>query len=129
MNCPSCGGSKFEKIGNSVYCVTKVNGRLCGATLKGDLRRKYFTQYACKKDRKEYFRKYFNRYYHRNLVKYKEGITIEEIAELKFCERSTVWRNKKKFDVVPGTKPTLIIFNEKVKGWFPNGSKNNNQHQ
>lgn len=122
MNCPSCGGTKFEKIGNSVYCVNKVAGKLCGVTLKGDLRRKYFEKYATHKDRK----KYFNEYYHRNKKRFKDGLILSEAAALKFTTWQTVKNNLHKFDVVPGSHPRVIIFNKKFLKWCSRGSKNNN---
>lgn len=115
MTCPACNGSKFEKLGNSVYCVNKINGKFCGVTLKGNLRREFFEKHASHKDRK----KYFNEYYHRNKKRFKDGVLISDAAELKFVTVRCINKNKNKFDIVPGSHPVLIVFNNKFCNWKP----------
>jgi hypothetical protein len=128
MTCPACNGNKFEKIGNSVYCLNYINGRLCGVTLKGKLRREYFAKHASKKDRNNYW----NKYYYRKKRKYRDGITLSEIAVLKFCTVRAVEFVKNKFDILQSKKPIIVKFNNKVTDWNPKRyqrkGRNNDQH-
>lgn len=119
MNCPRCKTpDKFHQAGTSVFCVAKIGGRPCWYTLTHEQGKIYFAEKrasAIKKKRTEYFRLYYKE--HRR--KYKNGITIAQIAAFKLCDVSTVWRNKNKFDILPGAKPSLYKFNDKIINWLP----------
>lgn len=119
MNCPACNGERFKQVGNSVYCVSLVKGKLCGVTLKGELRREYFVLHASKKDR----RKYFAEYKRRHRINNSDGMLLSEIAIIKFCHRDTVYKNISKFDVIKNSHPLRIKFNRKVFDWIPKNVK------
>ena len=111
MHCPKCKAiNKFKRDGKAVYCVAKVGNGLCLYTLKAN-EKKIFNI----RRRKEYKRKYY-----RNKKKYLPGISLKEIAIIKFCNYDTVLKNKNEFDIIPGTKPVRVEFNDKVLKWWPN---------
>lgn len=106
MHCPKCKTvNKFKREGKAVYC-----GK-CFYTLSR-IEKKKFNK---RSSRKEYFKKYY-----RDKKKYLPGISLKEIAIIKMCSRITVWKNKKEFDIIPGTKPMRFVFNNKVLRWWPN---------
>ena len=105
MHCPKCKTvNKFKRDGKAVYC-----GK-CFYTLSR-IEKKIFNVQR----RKQYQKKYY-----RNKKKYLPGISLREISIIKMCSRVTVWKNKKEFDIIPGTKPTRAVFNNKVLKWWPN---------
>ena len=106
MHCPKCKtANKFKRDGKAVYC-----GK-CFYTL-GRTEKKKFN---ARRSRLEYWRKYY-----RKKQKFLHGISLKEISIIKMCARSTVWKNKNKFDILPGTKPMRVEFNYKVLKWWPN---------
>ena len=48
-----------------------------------------------------------------------EGIRISEVAKIKFTNRQTVYNHLQKFDIIPGTSPLSIKFNNKIFNWNP----------
>jgi len=64
--------------------------------------------------RREYMKRY--RALHNEFT---PGIKVGELAKIKFVSRITVYRNKEHFDVVPGSHPRLLKFNEKIFNWNP----------
>lgn len=110
MRCPNCKTeNKFKRDGKAVYCVAKVRNGMCLYPLKADEKIKFNEHH-----RKEYKKKYYN-----NKRKYLPGISLKEIAIIKFCDYDTVHKNIKEFDIIPGIKPMRIEFNRKVMRWWP----------
>ena len=106
MHCPKCKTvNKFKRDGKAVYC-----GR-CFYTLSR-IEKKRFNKRI---NRKEYQKEYY-----KNKKKYLPGISLKEIAIIKFCDYDTVHKNKKEFDIIPGTTPMRVEFNRKVMRWWPN---------
>lgn len=119
MICPRCKTeNKFHQAGTSVFCVAKIGGRPCWYTLTHEQAKIYFTEKranAVKKKRTEYFRLYYKE--HRR--KYKNGITLRQVAIIKKTSYKSVWKNLNKFDIIPDTHPVQIKFNKKIFQWFP----------
>lgn len=125
MLCPHCKTKdNFKQEGTSVYCVAKVKSGLglCWYTLTPEERKKYFAEkrkHAEHKKRTEY-----NRVYYKECRrKYHNGITLAEIAIMKRCGVTTVKSHIKKFDLIPGTKPRVYKFNDKIFKWFPKNTR------
>lgn len=106
MHCPKCKTvNKFKRDGKAVYC-----GR-CFYTLSRAEKKRFNKRISRKEYQKEYYK---------NKKKYLPGISLKEIAIIKFCDYDTVHKNKKEFDIIPGTKPMRVEFNRKVMRWWPN---------
>lgn len=119
MICPNCNtANQFKAEGKYVHCIAKPGGILCGFRLNDEDAKKYFIENNNRKRRIDYF---YRRY--KKKKKEIEGITINEIAMMKFCHRDTVYHNIKSFDVIPGSKPVRIRFNKKVLYWMPENRK------
>jgi len=105
MHCPKCKTvNKFKRDGKAVYC-----GK-CFYTLSR-IEKKIFNEHR----RKEYKKKYYN-----DKKKYLAGISLREISIIKMCSRRVVYKHKNEFDIIPGTKPVRVEFNNKVLEWWPN---------
>lgn len=107
MLCPKCNSvNKFKRDGKAVYCIEEIKGSICGYTLTAEEKKEFF-------NRKDYRK----RYYRRKEKKYLQGISLSEIAIIKFCDYDTVLKNIKQFDILPGIKPIRVEFNKKVLDW------------
>jgi len=118
MLCPKCKTeNKFKRDGKAVYCVAKDKNGLCLYPLKAGERKNFNEEqdHILKKYQKKYQKQYY-----KNKKKYLSGISLKQIAVIKFCDYDTVLKNKKEFDIISGIKPTRVEFNRKVMRWWPN---------
>ena len=129
MKCPHCKTkNNFKQEGTSVYCVAKVKSGLglCWYTLTYEERKKYFAEKRKHAERKKRSKEYWKKYYceHRrerlhNNRKFKNGITLRQVAIIRKTSYQSVWNNLNKFDIIPGIKPVTLKFNQKVIEWVP----------
>lgn len=96
-------GLVFEKIDN-IYLVQNYNF---------ETKVKLVNIETC--SRKEYMRAYMGQ----KRFKHIPGLKVSELAQIKFTSRMNVYKNLQKFDVIPGTSPALIKFNQKIFSWNP----------
>lgn len=116
MTCPNCKANNFKREHNSWYCGQ------CGRHLTRDeVKQLYVEHPSFKFNRKLYCRNY----YRKKLRKYREGISIKQIALIKKCHYTTVYRSKHLFDKIDGSGVERFIFNNKVKGWKPDDKSKN----
>lgn len=104
MICPKCKiENKFNIDKSSIYCIAKINGKICCYTLT--------------KKQKDDYRKELSSLTKKPTVKNVKkigGYTIEQIAELNEVHRNTVRKHLDEFDIIPDTNPTRYKFNKKI---------------
>lgn len=104
MICPKCKIENNFKIDkSSIYCIAKIDGKLCNYTLtkkqKDDYRKEQSSLMEKPKIR---------------AVNKARGFTIKKIAELNDVHINTVRKHLNEFDIIPDTKPTRYKFNQKL---------------
>jgi len=116
MICPKCKtDNNFKVDKSSIYCIAKVNGKVCNYTLT--------------KRQKDDYRKEQSSLIKKTKVKRVNnigGYTIEQIAKFNEVSRNTVRKHLDELDIIPGTNPARYKFNKKAlkENWKTMKEKN-----
>lgn len=100
MNCPQCHNiNQFKVSKNVIYCIAEIDGYKCMYHLNKSERDQFRSEQKLNKKKQN---------------KSRNGITLNQIADLNDVHRNTARKHVDEFDVIPNSKPIRYKYNSKI---------------